>query len=44
MRLFRQSRAGDWRPVIDEVKAELEQFACEFHRRARTLREALLAA
>jgi Flp pilus assembly protein TadD len=28
MRLFRQTQAGDWAPVIDEVVRTLEEFAC----------------
>jgi hypothetical protein len=29
MRLFRQQRPGDWRPVIEQVAEELENFVCD---------------
>jgi hypothetical protein len=43
-RLFRQSRAGNWRSAIDEVKQELAEFARSFRRNVETPRETLLAA
>jgi hypothetical protein len=40
VRLFRQTRARDWRPVVDAVAEELARFA----RRNRQIRAAALAA